>query len=178
MNRSQTIWFPKGITILRIYLNKFRLIPKLPKQLKIFRNCNKNVWIPRSPYSGVFILKRFLLFSHHNQWLPLAAPYISPSKIPQSILARSRLNRPAFSIGQGRYRMRYYVMLLILSFLGSFGNGLGLLRTPVDLILIALGSRSRLNRPAFSIGQGRYRMSPETIKSGASHNIRRSTSLI
>ncbi|MDI5789249.1 hypothetical protein PO124_14920 [Bacillus licheniformis] len=27
-----------------------------------------------------------------------------------------------------------------LSFLGSFGNGLGLLRTPVDLILIALGS--------------------------------------
>lgn len=34
----------------------------------------------------------------------------------------------------------YYVMLLILSFLGSFGNGLGLLRTPVDLILIALGS--------------------------------------
>lgn len=31
-------------------------------------------------------------------------------------------------------------MLLILSFLGSFGNGLGLLRTPVDLILIALGS--------------------------------------
>ena len=34
----------------------------------------------------------------------------------------------------------YYVMLLILSYLGSFGNGVGLLRTPVDLILIAAGS--------------------------------------
>lgn len=33
----------KGFTILRIYLNKFRLIPKLPKRLKIFRNCNKDV---------------------------------------------------------------------------------------------------------------------------------------
>jgi amino acid transporter len=35
----------------------------------------------------------------------------------------------------------YYVMLLILSYLGSFGNGVGLLRTPVDLI----SDRSRID---------------------------------
>lgn len=34
----------------------------------------------------------------------------------------------------------YYIILLIFSYLGSFGNGLGLLKTPVDLTLIAVCS--------------------------------------
>lgn len=34
----------------------------------------------------------------------------------------------------------YYMMLLIFSYLGNFGHGLGVLRTPYDLILIAVGS--------------------------------------
>lgn len=34
----------------------------------------------------------------------------------------------------------FYVMMLIFSYLGSFGHGLGIISNPLDLILIAIGS--------------------------------------
>lgn len=34
----------------------------------------------------------------------------------------------------------FYIMMLIFSYIGSFGHGLGIISNPVDLILVAIGS--------------------------------------